>query len=80
MSTNEKLILEGFLQLPRKNQVALLKKMLESVDDNNIGVTKSWVKEAERRLAAVAKGEEEPLSGADVLEEIRRRYVRQRGI
>jgi hypothetical protein len=42
-------------------------------DKNAAEIRKSWIQEAERRIAAVAAGKEEVLPGDEVLAEIRRR-------
>ena len=74
MTIQEKTLLEKILKLPLKSRMGMVTKILKSVSKEDEKTTKLWIEEAERRIAAVANGDEELLPGPEVREEIRRKY------
>jgi len=70
-------ILEEVLDLPYDMRIALLDKILASLNlPTQPEIDRLWVEETKRRIGELERGEEALIPGEDVFDRIRRKYIR----
>ena len=62
--------------MPIDVKTALLEKILESIHPLQKDVDKEWIEEAEKRINGIKKGNVQLISGDEVFNEIKDRYIR----
>ena len=77
MTTAEQSVLDDALSLPVEGRVALVQKLLGSLNPPpDKEVEEWWAAEAERRISQIERGEVELVSAEDVFRRLRERYPR----
>ena len=70
MATNHDAVLKDALSLSPADRAALIDELLVSLDHSDPELERLWAREAERRIAAVERGEMETYDAEEVMEEL----------
>ena len=64
------------LLLPDRERAVLVDRLLESLSRRSSELEAVWIREADRRLEALRKGQIEAVSGPEAMAELRERFPR----
>jgi putative addiction module component (TIGR02574 family) len=73
MPKTEKLF-EDAVSLPVEDRIKLIEKLLESTNPPEKEIDEWWVKEAEKRVQELDKGDVIPVPGEEVFEKVKKRF------
>ena len=76
MSTKSNDLFTIIESMPIDVKTALIEKILESIHPLQKDVDKEWIEEAEKRINGIKKGNVQLISGDEVFNEIKNRYIR----
>lgn len=73
MPKTEKLF-EDAVSLPVEERVKLIEKLIESTNPPEKEIDEWWVKEAEKRIKEITRGEVETIPGEKVFEKVKKKF------